>query len=159
MGSDYDGRVAFYVVGTSPFESIEQLEEDRKEKDLPWPVAYPDEGMLESLGISSQASKIAIGGGRDDNSSLRRWQGRLRQLARTVRQHRVQLAGHWPSRHDAYGIRRFRNSATRCARRTRLPSAHGAGRLEAVPKLRERVVAPLLEPVGGHMHHRGDRRR
>ena len=65
MGSDYDGRVAFYVVGTSPFESIEQLEEDRKEKDLPWPVAYPDEGMLESLGISSQASKSqSVGTGR-----------------------------------------------------------------------------------------------
>ena len=62
VGTNYDGRVAFYVVGTSPFESIEQLEEDRKEKGLPWPVAYPDEGMLESLGISSQASKIAIGG-------------------------------------------------------------------------------------------------
>ena len=62
VGTNYDDRVEFYVVGTSPFESIEQLEEDRKEKDLPWPVAYPDEGMLESLSISSQASKIAIGG-------------------------------------------------------------------------------------------------
>ena len=62
MGSVYDGRVTFYVVGTSPFESIEQLEEDRKEKGLPWTVAYPGTGMLESLGISSQASKIAIGG-------------------------------------------------------------------------------------------------
>ena len=62
VGSVYDGRVAFYVVGTSPFESIEQLEEDRMEKGLPWPVAYPDTGMLEALSISSQASKIAIGG-------------------------------------------------------------------------------------------------
>ena len=75
VGTNYDGRVAFYVVGTSPFESIEQLEEDRKEKGLPWPVAYPDEGMLESLGISSQASKIAIGGDGDGNSSLWCWQG------------------------------------------------------------------------------------
>ena len=62
MGTKYEDRVAFYVVGTSPFESIEQLEEDRQGKDLPWPVAYPDEGMLESLSISSQASKIAIDG-------------------------------------------------------------------------------------------------
>ena len=61
MGTKYEDRVDFYVVGTSPFESIEQLEEDRQGKDLPWPVAYPDEGMLESLSISSQASKIAIG--------------------------------------------------------------------------------------------------
>ena len=63
MGTKYEDRVDFYVVGTSPFESIEQLEEDRQGKDLPWPVAYPDEGMLESLSISSQASKIAIDGG------------------------------------------------------------------------------------------------
>ena len=62
MGTKYEDRVDFYVVGTSPFESIEQLEEDRQGKDLPWPVAYPDEGMLESLSISSQASKIAIDG-------------------------------------------------------------------------------------------------
>ena len=62
MGTKYEDRVAFYVVGTSPFESIEQLEEDRQGKDLPWPVAYPDEDMLESLSISSQASKIAIDG-------------------------------------------------------------------------------------------------
>ena len=31
-------------------------------KDLPWPVAYADEGMLASLNITSQASKIAISG-------------------------------------------------------------------------------------------------
>ena len=62
VGTDYDDRVTFYVVGTSPLETIEQLEEDRREKALPWPVAYPGAGMLESLGISSQASKIAIGG-------------------------------------------------------------------------------------------------
>ena len=62
MGTNYEDRVAFYVVGTSPFESIEQLEEGRVGKRLPWPVAYPDEGMLESLSVSSQASKIAIDG-------------------------------------------------------------------------------------------------
>ena len=62
MGTSYEDRVTFYVVGTSPLESVEQLEEDRKEKDLPWPVAYPGTGMLKSLDISSQASKIAIGG-------------------------------------------------------------------------------------------------
>ena len=32
------------------------------EKGLPWPVAYPDRGMLEALSISSQASKVAISG-------------------------------------------------------------------------------------------------
>ena len=61
VGTDYSDQVAFYVVGTSPFESVDELEADREKKDLPWPVAYPDEGMLDSLNISSQASKIAIG--------------------------------------------------------------------------------------------------
>ena len=31
-------------------------------KELPWPVAYAEEGMLASLNITSQASKIAISG-------------------------------------------------------------------------------------------------
>ena len=62
VGTDYNDRVAFYLVGTSPFESVEQLEADREEKGLAWPVAYPDDGMLEALNITGQASKIAISG-------------------------------------------------------------------------------------------------
>ena len=61
VGTEYGDKVAFYVVGTSPADSIEELEQDRKAKGLPWPVAYPDEGMLSALNISRQASKIAIG--------------------------------------------------------------------------------------------------
>ena len=62
VDTDYDDRVAIYVVGANPFEDIGQLEKDRDEKGLPWPVAYAEEGMLEALNISRQASKIAIGG-------------------------------------------------------------------------------------------------
>ena len=62
VGENYGDEIAFYVVGTSPFESIEQLEEDRVEKGLPWPAAYPDKGMLEAFGVTRQASKIAIDG-------------------------------------------------------------------------------------------------
>ena len=61
VGTDYSDKVAFYVVGTNPNESVEELDEDRQKKGLPWPVAYADEGMLAALNISSQASKIAIG--------------------------------------------------------------------------------------------------
>ena len=39
-------------------------------KDLPWPVAYAGEGMLASLNITSQASKIAIG---SDGTILHRY--------------------------------------------------------------------------------------
>ena len=38
------------------------MEADRQRHDLPWPVAYADEGMLNELRIYTQASKIAIGG-------------------------------------------------------------------------------------------------
>ena len=62
VGTDYDDRVAIYVVGTNPFEDIDQLEADRQEKGLPWPVAFPDKGMLDAFNISRQASKVAIGG-------------------------------------------------------------------------------------------------
>ena len=61
VGTNYSDKVAFYIVGTSPNESVEDLDADRQKKGLPWPVAYADEGMLASLNISSQASKIAIG--------------------------------------------------------------------------------------------------
>ena len=60
VGTDYSDKVAFYIVGTSPNESVEELDADRQKKGLPWPVAYADEGMLASLNISRQASKIAI---------------------------------------------------------------------------------------------------
>ena len=60
VGTDYGDKVAFYIVGTSPNESVEELDADRQKKGLPWPVAYADEGMLASLNIRSQASKIAI---------------------------------------------------------------------------------------------------
>ena len=62
VGSDYSDQVVFYLVGTSPFETVEMLDEDREEKGLSWPVAYPDDGMLDALNINRQASKIAISG-------------------------------------------------------------------------------------------------
>ena len=70
MGTDFDDGVELYLMGTSPFESIEQLDESRREKDLPWPVAYPGKRMLEALDISSQACIIALGGDGYQNSSL-----------------------------------------------------------------------------------------
>ena len=61
VGANYDDQIAFYLVGTAPYEDIDQLEADRMAKGLAWPVAYPGDEMLASLNISSQASKIAIG--------------------------------------------------------------------------------------------------
>ncbi len=63
VGTDYEDRITFYIVGTNPFESVDELEAYRVEHGFPWPVAHPDEGMLAALGITRQASKVAIGGG------------------------------------------------------------------------------------------------
>ena len=60
IGDRYNDQVAFYIVGTDPSESLETLEADREREGLPWVTASADEGMLESLQIYVQASKIAI---------------------------------------------------------------------------------------------------
>ena len=70
VGADYSDQVAFYLVGTSPFETVEQLEADREKKGLAWPVAYPDDDMLQSLNITRQASKIVIS---DDGTITHRY--------------------------------------------------------------------------------------
>ena len=62
IGDSYNDRVAFYIVGIDPSESIDVLEEDRKREELPWLTAYADEGMLEALQIYTQPSKVAIAG-------------------------------------------------------------------------------------------------
>ena len=60
IGSTYNDEVAFYIVGTDPSENLETLEADRERHGLPWTTAYADEGMLETLQIYTQASKMAI---------------------------------------------------------------------------------------------------
>ena len=62
IGDSYNDRVAFYIVGIDPSEGIDILEADRKREELPWAVAYADEGMLEKLQIYTQPSKVAIDG-------------------------------------------------------------------------------------------------
>lgn len=48
------------MVGTDPSESLETLEADRERHGLPWITASAEEGMLETLSVYVQASKIAI---------------------------------------------------------------------------------------------------
>ena len=61
IGDRYNDQVAFYIVGTDPSESLETLEADRKRLGLPWITASAEEGMLHTLQIYTQASKVAIG--------------------------------------------------------------------------------------------------
>ena len=60
IGDNFSDQVAFYLVGTDPSESLETLEADRKGYGLPWITASADEGMLDTLQIYTQASKVAI---------------------------------------------------------------------------------------------------
>ena len=46
---DYAERVAFFLVAVDPTESLDQLEETRRERSYPWPVAEPVGGMLSEL--------------------------------------------------------------------------------------------------------------
>ena len=62
IGAEYNDQVAIYIVGTDPSESLEVLEADRERAGLPWKTAYADEGMLQTLQIYTQASKIALDG-------------------------------------------------------------------------------------------------
>ena len=57
---DYSKAVAFYAVGTDPTESLQRLEEDRKEEGYPWPVAEPVGRMLADFRILRQSTKIAF---------------------------------------------------------------------------------------------------
>ena len=47
-------------MGTDPSETLDTLEADREREGLPWTTASAEEGMLDSLQIYTQASKIAI---------------------------------------------------------------------------------------------------
>jgi len=58
--SDYKGKVGFYVVGTDPTETIQELEAYRVQEGQEWVMATAGRGMLANLDIRSQSSKIAF---------------------------------------------------------------------------------------------------
>ena len=57
---EFAGRVDFYAIGQSPFESIEILEADRVKEGYPWPVAEIDPDVLKELRVLQQSTKIAL---------------------------------------------------------------------------------------------------
>ena len=57
---EFAGRVDFYAIGLSPYESIEILEADRDKMGYPWPVAEIERGVLKDLGVLIQSTKIAL---------------------------------------------------------------------------------------------------
>ena len=57
---EFADRVDFYAIGQNPFESIEELEADRKKEGYPWPVAAIDSKVLKDLRVLQQSTKIAL---------------------------------------------------------------------------------------------------
>ena len=55
---EFAGRVDFYAIGQSPFESIELLESYRKKEGYPWPVAEINPDVLRDLHVLQQSTKI-----------------------------------------------------------------------------------------------------
>ena len=53
-------NIGFYIVGSSPAETIDILEQDRQEKGYPWPVAELTGSGLRDFKIVSQSTKIAV---------------------------------------------------------------------------------------------------
>ena len=90
---EYTKQVAFYAVGTDPFETLEDLEEYRRDQGHPWPVALPLGKMLSELRVRQQSTKVAVdahetiiyrdGYGRGDEET---WRQVFRDLAASIEQ-------------------------------------------------------------------------
>ena len=52
--------MSFYAINIDPTDDFETLNAFSKEQDYPWQLAQPGEGMLASLNVTSQSTKIAI---------------------------------------------------------------------------------------------------
>jgi len=57
---EFTDKVDFYAIGQSRFESIEQLESDRRKEGYPWPIAEIDPDVLKDLRVLQQSTKIAL---------------------------------------------------------------------------------------------------
>ena len=59
---EHADSVALYAIGQDLTEGIGKLEAHRERESLPFPVATVDSGVLRSLEIVSQSTKIAVYG-------------------------------------------------------------------------------------------------
>jgi hypothetical protein len=57
---EFKDKVAFYAVGQDPTESVSRLVSAAEDRNYPWPVASAGPGMLRTLNIVSQSSKLAF---------------------------------------------------------------------------------------------------
>ena len=52
--------MAFYAVGTDPFEGLDKLAEYKEHQGYTWPVSTAPVGMLPDYNITVQSTKVAI---------------------------------------------------------------------------------------------------
>ena len=57
---EFADKVHFYAIGQSRFESIDQLESDRKKERYPWPISAIETDVLKDLRVLQQSTKIAL---------------------------------------------------------------------------------------------------
>ena len=54
--------MAFYAVGTDPFEKLDRLVAYKEQQGYPWPVSTAPSGMLPDYKVTVQSTKVAIDG-------------------------------------------------------------------------------------------------
>jgi len=54
--------VAFYAIGTDPFERLDKLVQYKEAQGYIWPVSMAPAGMLPDYSIIVQSTKVAIDG-------------------------------------------------------------------------------------------------
>ena len=57
---EFADSVAFYIVGSDPSESLEDLEKDRFTNNYPGYVATPSGDMIRKLNVLNRSTKLAI---------------------------------------------------------------------------------------------------
>ena len=62
LDRDYTENVNFYIVGASPGQTVDVLEQDREKEGYPWPVAEIAGNGLRDLEVIAQSTKIAVDG-------------------------------------------------------------------------------------------------
>lgn len=57
---EFADQVAFYAVGQDPGESLELMEQYRRQQGYPWPIAKTDSQTLVDLRVLQSSTKIAF---------------------------------------------------------------------------------------------------
>jgi len=57
---EFADQVAFYAIGQDPSESLELMEQYRKQQGYPWPIAKTDRKTLADLRVLQSSTKIAF---------------------------------------------------------------------------------------------------